>query len=212
MNYIYDILLNFNKKLYDFYDWEIHDKIEHIRKIPLIKVNSKTLFTIRNNKVKLDMENLNKIKGKTELFTNKDISTIEYAVLLSDGSSNLALKLNNEGITTQKSNLLIDEEAEIIEIAGRLKEQNIKYKVIEPETPNHFKTRNEQKKEQYIIEELKRNEKNLEKLQYLYFEFFGKQEEQKDKIIKELMQAIQQNENQMNQKIYDFFKLSSISK
>ena len=34
MNYIYDILLNFKNKLYDFYDWNINDDITHIRKIP----------------------------------------------------------------------------------------------------------------------------------------------------------------------------------
>ena len=38
MNYIYDILLNFNDMLYDFYDWNVKDNILHIRKIPLIQI------------------------------------------------------------------------------------------------------------------------------------------------------------------------------
>lgn len=214
MNYIYDILLNFNKKLYDFYDWDVRDNIQHIRKIPLLKVNSKTLLVAKNNKIKLDMETMNKIKDKTELFTNKDVSTIQYAVILSDGSSNLAIKFCSDGTSAQKSNLLIDEEAEIIQISGRLKEQPIKIKVIEAENYSTFKTKNEQKKEHYIIEELKKNEKenNIEKLKYLYFEFFGEQEQSKDKIMERLIESVQENKNQINQKIYDFLKLSSISK
>ena len=36
MNYIYDILINFNENLYDFYDWNLNDQIDHIRKIPVI--------------------------------------------------------------------------------------------------------------------------------------------------------------------------------
>ena len=33
MNYIYDILLNFKEDLYDFFDWNYSDDIEHIRKM-----------------------------------------------------------------------------------------------------------------------------------------------------------------------------------
>ena len=33
MNYIYDIYLNLNKNLYDFYEWNKSDNIIHIKKI-----------------------------------------------------------------------------------------------------------------------------------------------------------------------------------
>ena len=41
MIYIYDLTLNFNDRLYDFYDWKDTDSITHYRKIPLIKLSDK---------------------------------------------------------------------------------------------------------------------------------------------------------------------------
>ena len=38
MNYIYDITLNLNKKLYEFYEWKEEDNPEFILKIPVYKV------------------------------------------------------------------------------------------------------------------------------------------------------------------------------
>ena len=39
MNYIYDIYLNFNNQLYDFFDWNKSDKLIHIKSIPIIKIS-----------------------------------------------------------------------------------------------------------------------------------------------------------------------------
>ena len=52
MNYIYDILLNYNKKLYEFYDWNLSDSIVHIRKIPIFKISTNQLIDLVNNKIK----------------------------------------------------------------------------------------------------------------------------------------------------------------
>ena len=49
MNYIYDIYLNLNETLYDFFDWNKNDKLTHIKKIPVFKVseeNFKELFKV----------------------------------------------------------------------------------------------------------------------------------------------------------------------
>ena len=48
MIYIYDILLNFNPIFYNFYDWYKKDKIEHIKKIPLFKVDDQTIKDFMN--------------------------------------------------------------------------------------------------------------------------------------------------------------------
>ena len=47
MNYIYDIYLNFNKELYDFFDWNKSDKLTHIKMIPIFKVNEETIKSFR---------------------------------------------------------------------------------------------------------------------------------------------------------------------
>ena len=41
MNYIYDIVLNFNKLYYDFYEWKESDNLLNFRKIPLFKIDDK---------------------------------------------------------------------------------------------------------------------------------------------------------------------------
>ena len=46
MNYIYDIYLNLNNILFDFFDWNKNDKIIHVRKIPIFKVNEELLKKI----------------------------------------------------------------------------------------------------------------------------------------------------------------------
>ena len=33
MNYIYDIVLNFNKDYYEFYEWKKSDKVINVKKI-----------------------------------------------------------------------------------------------------------------------------------------------------------------------------------
>ena len=38
MNYIYDITLNFNNELNNFYEWDEQDNIEFYLKIPIFRV------------------------------------------------------------------------------------------------------------------------------------------------------------------------------
>jgi hypothetical protein len=54
MNYIYDIYLNFNNQLYDFFDWNKSDKLTHIKMIPIFKVNEETIRSFISNIIKLD--------------------------------------------------------------------------------------------------------------------------------------------------------------
>ena len=38
MNYIYDVITNFNDTYYDFYEWNKKDKLTHFKKIPIINI------------------------------------------------------------------------------------------------------------------------------------------------------------------------------
>ena len=49
MNFIYDILLNFNNEYYEFYDWNNDDKLTHIRKMPIFKISDDALKNIIYN-------------------------------------------------------------------------------------------------------------------------------------------------------------------
>ena len=39
MTYIYDVTLNFNEILYDFFEWNNTDNLIHVRKIPQRNIN-----------------------------------------------------------------------------------------------------------------------------------------------------------------------------
>ena len=49
MEYIYDIVLNFNDCYYEFYEWNTDDNIKHIKKICSIKVSDDTIKDIIEN-------------------------------------------------------------------------------------------------------------------------------------------------------------------
>lgn len=214
MNYIYDILLNFNRQLYDFFEWNINDNIVHIRKIPLYKVGTKQLLKIRDNRIRFEQEFLDKVKNKAEVFTNKDVEFLEYAFLLTDGSSVLALKCNQNGESIGKSMLLVDEDMEVLDVSKKVKETDIFIEIIAEEKYIPLKTRKEQKMEKFVKDELYKSRKQNanEKLEYLYFECFGKNEHSVDTILNQFYFQMKNGNYSMIQKLYDFFKLTSVQK
>ena len=55
MNYIYDILANFNNIYYDFFDWNESDNIIHIKKVPIVRVDSDFFNNVKFNDVLVDI-------------------------------------------------------------------------------------------------------------------------------------------------------------
>ena len=214
MNYIYDILLNFKNKLYDFYDWNINDDITHIRKIPFLKIDDKSLLDLKINKVKINSELLNKIKDKTEVFTSKKIIEVDYACLFSNGLETIAIIFNKNGESCYKSKLLFDEENEVIEVCERVSESTINYEIIENEEKDEFKTRKEREIDDYIKEQIKilSFDDNLDKLKYLYYECFNQKKDNKEKILDDINLELKNNWDKIALKLYNFFKLTSINK
>lgn len=214
MNYTYDILVNFKEEMYDFFDWNNNDDILHIRKIPLFRINAKDFYNIMHNLVKFDREFLDKVQNKTEIFNNRKIKNIEYAFLLTNGIEVIGYKLNSEYINKYSTSLLVDEDTEVSEICERLTETTIKYKIIKNKRINNFITRNDKEIIKFIKNEIKllSKEDNYEKLKYLYYECFGKKEDNKDIIIKEIKNSLNDINEKVYMKIYDFLKLTSLKK
>ena len=129
MNYIYDIFLNYDKNLYEVFDWNKEDKITHIRKIPLVIVKTEDLYNLVNKIVTFDLEFLNKIYQKTEIFNKRKIEYIEYSFLATDKKELIAFKLNKNGNIIQYSKLLYEEEEEVLNYSKSLGFKNINYKV-----------------------------------------------------------------------------------
>lgn len=189
MNYIYDILLNFNETLYEFYDWNKNDNIKHIKKIPIIKANSETLNVIKTNQVKFEKQFLNDIYNKTEIFHSRKNKNIEYACLITDGIEIIGICVNKK---TFYSRLLLDEEIEILDVAQHINEKNIDVKVMKKNNIEEFKTRKQLEDINKAKSELKKiiNENNHEKLKYLYYECFDKKIDSIEEIINNLFKEI----------------------
>lgn len=178
MKYIYDILLNFNEKLYEFYEWHDCDNFDYVKKIAIIKVNKDTLNDIRNNKIMLDDEFVKEIHNTCEVYTSKSIKSIEYACLFTSNSSIIACLFNYKGISIMKSDLLLDEGLDIIEICKKIKPVTLKYTIISKEDKELI-TRHDKKKLIFMKQEINNMYKNnnIDKLKYLYYECFNKNEE-----------------------------------
>ena len=183
MNYVYDILLNFNENLYDFYDWNVRDLIFHMRKIPIFKVNKEVIEDFLNYEIVLDDEFKDKIKDKSEMFYGRKINNIKYSFLLTDSKKVLAFKLKDNKLLV--SDLLIDEEEVALETVPLLTIYNIKYKKYKKKSKLDLKTRKELEIENSLKKSINylKEENNIGRLKYIYYECFNKKINSVDKII-----------------------------
>lgn len=211
MNYIYDILVNFNNDLYDFYEWNTDDNVTHIRKIPLFRVSTSILEQIKNFNLQFSSEFLKKIENRTEKFTSRDVEKISYAALFSDTNEVIALKLSESGNNIGISKLLIDESEDVLEVVLRCNEITLNLERLKPKKINNFKTRTQIEQINYLNKSLNKLVKNneIEKLKYLYFDCFNEKQSSIEIIVESLKKAI--NEEQNLKIMYDFFKLISIN-
>lgn len=208
MNYIYDVILNFNNKLYDFYDWNKKDKIIHVKKIPSFKISDRDFINIKKNTIKISDDFIKKINSKTEEFKKTNITKLKYTSLFSNGKDVIAIKWNKNGISEQKSSLCIDEQEEIIDIVNRQKETPLKYKILKTEKKSNFKTRFETENQTTLNKELLNiyRQKDYKKMSYLHLECFGKKEKDIHIAFENLKKEIAK-ENDNFDKIYNFFKI-----
>lgn len=193
MEYIYDILLNFKKEYIDFFDWNTCDDIIHIRKIPIIKVDDKTLFNLVNKSFKFDSTIKQDIENKTEVYTRKGIKKIRYACLFTNGNKVIGIKQDK---SINKSSLLLDEEYDVIYNTKLLKKQDLKISYIKDTLYDELNTRNHKELNKNLNLELRKTKNNPDKLKYLYLEFFEKQENDLNKIYFELLNNLNDNRKQ----------------
>jgi len=192
MDYIYDIVLNFQSNYYDFYEWRETDKIINIKKILVYKTNDENYLNLKYNEIILDNQLLPK---QTKMF------------LVTNGVEVMGIMLDNQGKLIKRSSLLLDEADEVIEDSDKIKELPIKYKknISTPRTSNsrlitekikflnHFFTNINISEDEYL-------------LKYIYYDIFNKEENDINKINKELRNLIHENID----KIYNSIKQINI--
>lgn len=213
MNYIYDIFLNYNRNLYDIFEWNKDDKILHIRKIPVFLLSTNDLYNLINNRVVISKDLLTKLYKKTEVFVSRGIQYLDYAFIATDRNDVVAFKLNKNGFITGYSHLLLEGEVEVIDYSRTLSLQVIDYKILDKNSFERFKTRNEVYIKKFICEKLNKMLENKEfhKVKFLYLEFFNK-EINDNTLIEEIYQELDNNWDNSYIKLYDFLKMMTIKR
>lgn len=177
MTYIYDILLNFidGCRVYEFFEWDIKDMVEHVKRIPLFYVDDQILADCLNKKVKFSKNFLQEIYNKTIIFSNKPDNIICYSFLFSNGKRCYAFELDDDGSVICRSSLLLDEEEEILDLCNNITKYNPNYKVENKGKDICILTRSEEKKQNFVKRDLiyTYQNKDYAKLDYLYYECFG---------------------------------------
>lgn len=174
MIYIYDLTLNFNDRLYDFYDWKDTDSIIHYRKIPLIKLSDKKYDKFLNNKVVVDEELLSLVRDKAQQYKGRMLKTVKYAFVLTNGFDAFAVMLDDGGTSVKKSKLVIGEELEVIDLANNLKVKDVSFNIVCKDNFVNKFTRDEEVIINGVVSKINDHKDNLELLKYLYYEWNNK--------------------------------------
>lgn len=192
MNYIYDIVLNFQNEYYEFYEWKPTDKIINIKRISVYKTSNKDYLNLKYNKVIIDRKCLPK-QHKIFLVTN--------------GIEVMGILLDNEGKITKKSSLLIDEADEVIEEKETIKPLAIKY-IQNIKQPRIFQGRLLTEKLQFIENYFKNISISEDKylLKYIYYDIYNLEENNINKIYNQLKDLINKDIN----KLYNTIKKVNI--
>lgn len=210
MNYYYDCLLNWNEQeAYEFYEWNDYDYLELIKKIPLVKVKHKVLLDFIQNSVKVDKEFLEMIKDKTLVSDKKNFKRIEYASLFTDTKNVIALEFNEEGLSISRSNLLIDDDLNILEVIYGIKETTFDYEIIKKIEMNQTLRQEKEAKKLILLEinNLYQN-KEIDKLKYLYYEYKKENINDIDYIYEQIKSDLEKKIDQDILKLYHIIKLS----
>ena len=205
MKYIYDIILNFNERLYEFYEWKENDNIEYIKRIPIFRVTNSVFSDLKNNKVVVCSEFVSNIYNKCEVYGNYGTLKIAYACLFCIDDDAIAIEFNEKGEVIYISDLYIDEKIDILSYVKKLNNTDLEYNKV-----NKYKDSLMTRKELSMINFIKREinliykSDNLDKLRYIYYECFNKTEQNITKINSDLEDYVFECPN----KLYDLLMLS----
>lgn len=213
---VYDIVLNLldSNRIYEPFEWSNKDNVEHIKKIPMVRVSSNFLSDVILNDITVNDNFLQSIYKKSEVYSDKGINVIEHACLFTDTYKIVAVEFDKSGKSLFKSYLLLDEEEEILELSNEIKLNKIDYKITKKKIENLFLTREEEFKRNYLMKEIKFAYKRglFEKINYLYEEIFPTDKKTVDARYRILIDSIKNNYSREHDKIFKILKLTNSKK
>lgn len=176
MNYVFDVCLNFNKELYNFYEWNKEDEILYFLKIPVFKIEEDLIEDFINHDIKVDNIFLKKTYNKSQIYFKNNNRLNDYSCIITTTTKCIGLNFNKEGFVIGKSYLSLEEETEVIEFSKFIKYSIINYKIVRKHNvKENYLTRKEKTDIKYIkkyLDDLEKNKKDNE-LKYLYYEVFN---------------------------------------
>lgn len=207
MIYIYDILLNFNNNLIEYFEWDEKDNIKFIKKVTVFKIKNNDLKNIIDNKIKLNKTFTNKIYSY-EMNGSKNETKI---CILTNGKIAIGILIKND-IVIKLSRMLLDEEQEVLELINDEEYTNIEYEILEKkEKINSRLTRKETKIKTNLKKELtKLHKSNKEIILYLFYEYTSKESHN----LKKSYDYLQKSLNDFNEKhiyLYNLIKQITIN-
>lgn len=205
MNYYYDIYLNFLETNINFYEWDSLDSLEYYKRIPLIKIDNKTLNILLNNDIKISKDFLIYIENKAR--KRKDCP--QYVAIFADKNGSIALEFDKEGNSISRSFLELEDDLNITDVIYTLDTINLDYKINKRVEYNPF-LRDEDKIKKVIKTELINLEKNKDysKLKYIYMEIFNKTPNNIENLSSIISKRIEKEITDTEKRIYDLIKLS----
>lgn len=163
MNYTYNVTVNFNKSLINFYEWNEKDNITKLNKTLVYEVDMKTYK---------DILNMNIIVNKS--FLDK-LATSDYTCIFTTEVDAVCVKFDAMGSIILISKLLLDEEKDILEELTKENKIILNYKKISNKQIQYSKfTRNEKQNIDKILNFLNKEKDNTSLIEYLYYEWFNK--------------------------------------
>ena len=204
MNYIYDIVLNFNRDYYEFYEWKKSDKIINVKKIPAFKVSTDDLKKLKYNIIKVDNVFLDKIFELT-LFYNK--MDYKYMCLVSDTNETIGLMFDKDGNLLKRSSLVFDEEDEVNEEVVDNSLTYINF-LVDKKKDIEFISRSDKERRDYLYKFISGLDVDLDNniLRYMYYDYFELEEDSINKIRDNLLNEIMDNNSNKN-KLYELVKM-----
>ena len=203
MNFIYDVVLNFNKDYFDFFEWNKKDNIINIKKIPLLIVNNDIFNNMKYDFVTVNNSFMDLIKEKTYTYNRQKIGP---SCLLSNGKQVIGLLFNEKGELIKRSSLLLEEEEEVLNEIYNDDITNIDIiNIKKGHTPCSI-NRILKEKKCFLIRYINK-EDNAINLKYLYYDYFEKDEENSNIIRKSLINEIKYNWNKKFDNFYETVKL-----
>ena len=203
MNFIYDIVLNFNRDYYDFFEWNKKDNIINIKKIPLFMVSNDTFKSMKYDIVTVGKSFIDSIREKTYTYNRQKVGP---ACLVCNGKEVIGLLFNEKGDLVKRSSLLLDEEEEVLDEIYSDEIFDIEIVKIRKGKTNEGVNRVQKEKKDFLIRYINKENSDIN-LKYLYYDYFEKDEDDTNVIKSSLIQEIKSNWNKKFDSFYETVKI-----